>query len=346
MWGKWAENFIFKKYGKKPYFIVDNYLSNDENNIYTVEKLKDLEDDTHIIITCQNLQLRDELEKSVKSVRDDLSVDFVHERYTAEFWNFLQKKRLFQKLEETKLEEKGMIYELASRKSKFFLPYLYIDHIQKGIFLRDDYYESEILNKLFNMFNGKILEKVWAGGVILDIGANIGNHAIYFANEINAPNVVCFEAVPETFRILKKNIKLNCLESRITAYCNGISDRDEKFPPPFYRYENIGGTSIDEAPETWHPIDMKFLFDDELISCHTVDSYNFSNVVLMKIDVEGMEGKVLRGARNTIDLYKPYIMVECWPDQFEKTLNIFRNMNYDYAVLDEKTANYLFYPRI
>lgn len=52
--------------------------------------------------------------------------------------------------------------------------------------MTDDYYESALLSKIFKEFrNGMIQEKVKAG-IVADIGANIGNHTLYFLNEVQA----------------------------------------------------------------------------------------------------------------------------------------------------------------
>lgn len=248
-------------------------------------------------------------------------------------------------MDETHIEEKGMVYELTNFKVKFFLPYLYMDTIQKTIFLDDNFYEAANLNKIFGLLDGNIAKAVrQKDGMVLDIGANIGNHAIYFADVIGATKVTCFEAVPETYRILKKNITLNKLDDRIATYCNGISDTDEKFPPPVYEYENTGGTSLVSESEDKCKINADFFEEEDMISCRSIDSYNFSNVSLIKIDVEGMELKALRGAEKTIGLFKPYIIIESYPNKFEGICKFLKNMNYSYNVINENCYDYLFYP--
>ena len=46
------------------------------------------------------------------------------------------------------------------------------------------------------------------------------------------------------------------------------------------------------------------------VDCRTIDSFNFSNVGLIKIDVEGAEKEVLMGARNTIIDNRPNLIIE------------------------------------
>lgn len=102
------------------------------------------------------------------------------------------------------------LYKPKKTNSLFFLPFMFTDLIQRTIFLEDDYYESTKLRYVFTEYNrGYITSLVKKeNGVILDVGANIGNHTLYYANEIGA-HVISFEPVYNTFSILKKQIEIN-----------------------------------------------------------------------------------------------------------------------------------------
>lgn len=91
----------------------------------------------------------------------------------------------------------GYIYHIRSGKVKFFLPDLNLVHgefIQNRIFLERDYFEIYHLSIL--------KEYIKKNAVIIDIGANIGNHTIFFAKECNARKVYTFEPTFKTFQIL------------------------------------------------------------------------------------------------------------------------------------------------
>jgi hypothetical protein len=73
------------------------------------------------------------------------------------------------------------------------------------------------------------------------------------------------------------------------------------------------------------------------IETRTLDSYNFSKIDFIKIDVEGWEEQVLRGAMDTILKYKPRMYIEIWtkegdrvrPANYEKVSDILkREMGY------------------
>jgi FkbM family methyltransferase len=56
----------------------------------------------------------------------------------------------------------------------------------------------------------------------------------------------------------------------------------------------------------------------EKVEIKTVDSYDFENVGLIKIDTQGFESYILSGAINTINKHRPYIFIEIENDQLKK----------------------------
>src|SRR4026207_636611 len=64
-----------------------------------------------------------------------------------------------------------------------------------------------------------------SGGIYLDVGSNIGNHAVVFGLSCPAP-VVAIEPTPRLHPILRRNIDANALGGRTTVVPVGISDTD------------------------------------------------------------------------------------------------------------------------
>lgn len=237
------------------------------------------------------------------------------------------KEKVIEKLDETKLEEKGMCYSIRNGQSTFFLPYVYMDLIQQTIFLYDDYFESGLLQKIFYETDDKYLREssFFEDGCVLDIGANIGNHTIYFANELHAKKIIAFEPIKETFRILKKNIALNKLEDVVELHNIGLSDEKGKAAiGGTYHYENIGGTGLRTGEGS--------------LKLETIDDMDISQVIFIKIDVEGMELRVLKGAEKTIKRDMPYIMIESFPNRYESIQSYLKSLGYgkwyDYGIAD------------
>ena len=63
---------------------------------------------------------------------------------------------------------------------------------------------------------------------------------------------------------------------------------------------------------------------------NTLDKYNFKNISIIKIDVEGHEINVLNGALNTILKNKPKILIEVWnrPKKKKEFLEFMKKINY------------------
>jgi FkbM family methyltransferase len=135
-------------------------------------------------------------------------------------------------------------------------------------------------------------EKVKSFDFVIDVGANIGNHAYFFKEVCEANRVVCFEPHPDNLPLLQEN----CASCEI--YDVGISSENRDGFLEFREgIDHNSGTS--KLGESGHPIQIK-----------TLDSYNFTDVTFIKIDVEGLEAEVLKGAQKTIEQNHPDVMVE------------------------------------
>ena len=137
----------------------------------------------------------------------------------------------------------------------------------------------------------------------LDIGANIGNHSIFLGNYFK--NVYAFEPNPVTYEVLKINCAFAAEYKNIMPVNNGLSDR-EGILPFYINRSNIGGS---------HIIDVKHeaIKDAIQINVKTLDQLNDlkdARVALIKIDVEGHELNVLKGAKDIISKNMPAILFE------------------------------------
>ena len=112
-------------------------------------------------------------------------------------------------------------------------------------------------------------------------------------------SVHSFEPVQSTFEILKKNKKINqCEQIHIHPFALGNTTESATIYP---EKENRGGASIsNKRSETGEEIQVKRLDDLQIAK----------KVNLLKVDVEGFEWEVLKGAADTIRKDKPIIIVE------------------------------------
>jgi len=84
------------------------------------------------------------------------------------------------------------------------------------------------------------------GKDVVDIGANIGDSAVYFALK-GAKHVYAFEPYPYSYNIAKKNIKLNHLENKITLLNEGCGEKG--FVNIREDYKNTVGTDLKNFKE-------------------------------------------------------------------------------------------------
>lgn len=134
---------------------------------------------------------------------------------------------------------------------------------------------------------GFTLHYLRSSDLFLDVGANVGSYTILAAGGVGA-RVVSVEPIPDTFRSLEDNVRLNRLDALVDCHCIGIADR-----PGVLRF-----SSTDDTMNRIVEADGEGVISVEV---ETVDGLLEGNCpMLMKIDVEGHEHKVLAGAASTL----------------------------------------------
>lgn len=139
-----------------------------------------------------------------------------------------------------------------------------------------------------------------AGGTVIDVGAHVGTHALGFAEFVGADgSVIAIEAQPETFCLLCANVANNG-KLRIVTPINALAgDRSGVHAVTLFHGsapDNAGARSfLRELNEGARPGAATVQ-----ITMLTLDSLDLPRCDLIKIDVEGMELLVLRGAQNLL----------------------------------------------
>ncbi len=163
-------------------------------------------------------------------------------------------------------------------------------------------------------------------GLVLDIGANLGSYTVPLAKAHPHLQVISFEPQRVIYLQLCANIFLNRLDN-VYAFQYALSDAEwqEQMELPDYATErNIGAFSVDPAVRA-KDYEVQSHGATEPISATLLDRFMFNNIKLIKIDVEGHELEVLRGAHHTlIENHYPPIIFESWTWKFqEKRLELF-----------------------
>ena len=160
---------------------------------------------------------------------------------------------------------------------------------------------------------------------IIDIGANIGNHSLFFAKFLKNDRVHAFEPHQSNFELLQKNLA----GQKCQLYNLALSNFEGELPLYNSQIENYGGFSLHSYS---NGTSFKVL---DSIPVRTLDSFNLNNITMIKIDVENHENEVLEGAKDTISRNKPIIFVENLYHGFpqvcpnpEPHAQIFHELNY------------------
>ncbi len=154
-----------------------------------------------------------------------------------------------------------------------------------------------------------IKEHLNPGDTYIDVGANIGWHALVAAKAVGPDGAIwCFEPSPRMFNILEKNIDANDFKNAHCFQC-GIGNKNEEVKFYLNDQVNRGESSAIVQMDNAEEIVIHVLPLDKVLSNQSVQPQ------MIKIDVEGMEDLVLEGASETLSKHKPKLIVEVSNDK-------------------------------
>lgn len=180
----------------------------------------------------------------------------------------------------------------------------------------------------------ELRKAVKPGAHVVDVGANTGNHTIFFAGPMKAASVLPFEPLPAAAEALRAGVARNGLTNvDLSRLGMGVSDREGRVKAVFSGRGGLGATSLEPDPAGE-------------ISVATLDSMVSGRVDLLKIDVEGMEMSVLAGSQELIRRWKPLIFIEIANRNTSALMEWLRDANYRVTRIftDKGHANYLLAP--
>ena len=169
------------------------------------------------------------------------------------------------------------------------------------------------------------------GLIALDCGANIGVHTVEWAKHMfNWGYVISFEPQEKIYYALAGNITLNnCFN--VKAYNSALGDKVSVINVPrlnYFKASSFGSLELEEK-ENNEFIGQKINYNKTTeVNMLTIDSLNLKRLDLVKIDVEGMEEKVLKGSLEMIKVHKPIFVVEKIKSNQKNLINFFVSNNY------------------
>ncbi len=168
-----------------------------------------------------------------------------------------------------------------------------------------------------------IREFVSAGDVAYDIGANLGYVSLSLARRVGPQgHVIAFEPFPQNIAAFRKNIDINALENvRLLE----VAASDHAGEAAIRLLENPSTASLvwyrDNPSAT--KLTVRTIAIDDLVDAGELPLPRF-----VKIDVEGAEGEVVQGMRQTITAAKPVLFIECTEIGREKSWRLLKEIGY------------------
>lgn len=160
-------------------------------------------------------------------------------------------------------------------------------------------------------------DHVGPGATIVDVGANIGQHLVYFAKVLEASSVIPIEPNPNFVDVLKENIALNGLDNIDTSVLGigaGAAMGKCRIAAPDDNPQNL---TVDYEPDGEIPV-------------MPLDDLATGPIDLVKIDVDESEIDVLQGMTRILSEVRPVLAVEVVHSNLEAFLEIIDR--YDYTV--------------
>lgn len=173
--------------------------------------------------------------------------------------------------------------------------------------------------------------------VIFDVGANFGLMSLPFAQAAPEGKVYAFEPAHYAIAKLRRNLSLNPeLAKRIEVINTFVSARSSEHS----EMKAFASWKVNnEKASVMHPVNMGAAKPTESVGAITIDGFckerNISRLDFIKIDTEGYESDVLKGAADTIAKYRPQVIFELglytMPERgidFSFFSNYFEKLNY------------------
>ena len=169
-----------------------------------------------------------------------------------------------------------------------------------------DYVEHTVYWGVKDSGHANLYNLVKEGMVILDVGANIGDTALHFSKIAgNEGRVICFEPDLNNFKKLSSNVQLNKC-SNIILVNAGLGNENKQVRLFRVSPDNKGMNrilDIDSTDANYSIIEIKRADD-------VMKELKIEKADLIKIDVEGFEFEVLKGAEKIISISKPILFIE------------------------------------
>jgi FkbM family methyltransferase len=184
--------------------------------------------------------------------------------------------------------------------------------------------------------------------IIIDGGANIGLFSILAAQMAPRGRVYAFEPAKVTFTALKQNTK-DC--KNVEVFALGLGDRPRKAEMMVHG-DCLSGSTLNDSGMTAIGADKSELVPEE-VTITTIDAFvaehKLARVDFIKLDAEGYEKQILRGASDTIRRFRPVLTVSAYhfPNDKSDIVNLIEGIapEYTHTLSSKAEEDLIFVPK-
>ena len=204
-------------------------------------------------------------------------------------------------------------------RSNVLLKQVNIGEIKYLVWVNEDIGKKLLYLRRFENAETKVFKQhLMEGGVCLDIGGNIGYYSLNMSKYVgNTGRVYVFEPIKRNWLLIQLALEINDFSDNTQVYCEAATNYDGEVlidEPEDGAYAHIA-TTVNKAGNK--------------VPCRKIDTFvaenNLTQIDAVKIDVEGAELLVLKGATATLESLQPkLIMVELvtqYLDRFNSTIS-------------------------
>ncbi|MCR8843832.1 FkbM family methyltransferase [Paenibacillus sp. SC116] len=195
---------------------------------------------------------------------------------------------------------KTTLLRIPDEQKTYVLTSNQADAILQGVEQANGYYEPHLMRW--------IQKNIAADAICMDVGANLGAISIAMAHQAKQGIVYAFEPSAHNYRYLSFNVHHNQMHNIVPIQAGAY---DENIELTFSYVDFGGGWSHITTPHSRHGI-------QEVVPCVRLDDWmkqaNLHRLDCIKIDVEGAETRVLKGAENLLRQLRPHVLIEFNPD--------------------------------
>lgn len=138
-------------------------------------------------------------------------------------------------------------------------------------------------------------------GVVFDVGANVGDYTRIMAGLFPQATIYAFEIIPATYELLRSRV---ADLGQVVPVNLGLSDAPGEVPIKYYKDCNVLSTTSDFP----HAFDYEVVHAAATTGDRFCADHGIDEIAFLKIDVEGMEHRVLEGFRATLGARKVHVV--------------------------------------